>query len=187
MGLFPFFPYLAPVTQRCYMKENTMKHKRWTYLVVAVFLTLMACSLNICGYRQGYERQQLSDTHWIAQEGDTYTFARREGSVLPDSATLRFSRFFGKETLWTVEVERQGYLHIAYSIISGQGPFEVVLVQKATDQVIRVAKLGTAEKRFYLEKGTYLVKILGYDASGSVTMALSYPQGISSKVSTMRF
>ncbi len=164
-----------------------MKHTRWTYVVIAVFLTLISCSLDICGYRQGYERQQMSDAHWIAQEGDTYTFGRREGKVLSDSATLRFSRFFGKETLWTLEVTKEGYLHIACSIISRHGPFEVVLVQQATSQVIRVAKLGTSEKRCYLEKGTYLIKILGHDASGSVKMALSYPQGTSSKVSTMRF
>jgi len=165
-----------------------MRNKRWSIVAVVVFLTLMSCSLNICGYRQGYEREQMDDTEWIVQAGDTYSFWRRDGNVLPDSAALSFSRFFGKETLWTIEVQQEGYLHIASSIDSPQGPFELVLVQATTKQVIRVAKQqGTTEKRYYLEKGVYMIKILGYDASGSIAITLRYPRGMTSSVSTMGF
>ncbi|NBK20690.1 MAG: hypothetical protein EOM68_01535 [Spirochaetia bacterium] len=165
-----------------------MRNKRWPFVVGVALLAMMSCSLNICGYRQGYEREQLNDTNWIIQSGDSYTFWRREGSVLPDSAALHFSRFFGKETLWTLEVQQEGYLHIASTIDSPQGPFEVVLVQATTKQVIHVAnQQGPTQRRYYLEKGTYTIKILGYDASGSIAITLGYPRGITSTVSTMRF
>jgi len=165
-----------------------MRNKQWLYVTAVVFLTMMSCSLNICGYRQGYVREQLSDTSWIAQTGDTYSFWSREGNVLTDNAALRFSRFFGKETLWTIKVQQEGYLNIASSINSAQGPFELVLVQTTTKQVIRVAKQqGSANGRYYLERGTYAIKILGYDAKGSIAITLCYPQGMTSNVSTMRF
>lgn len=165
-----------------------MKNKRWTYVTVIAFLTLMSCSLNICGYRQGYEREQLGDTDWIAQAGDSYTFWRRNGTVTPHGASLQFSRFFGKETLWTLEVKKEGYLSIACTINSSQGPFEVVLVHTSTKKVIRIAnQQGRVERRYYLEKGIYTIKILGYNASGSVGVTLNHPLGITSSVSTMQF
>ena len=168
--------------------ENGMRGKRWIYVTGVVFMALMSCSLNICGYRQGYEREQLSDSAWIAQSGDTYTYWHREGNILPDRAELQFSRFFGKETLWTIEVHQEGSLHIASTIKSPQGPFAVVLVQSSTKDVLYLAKRqGFSEKGYYLKKGTYTLKILGYDASGSVAITLSCPSGITSKVSTMSF
>ena len=165
-----------------------MSKKKLVFIVAVVFLTSLSCSLNICGYRQDYEREQMSDTNWITQASDTYSYWRREGNVLPNNAVLHFSRFFGKESLWTIEVFQDGYLHITCSISSNQGPFEVVLVQTSTKQVLCVAKQqGPVDTKYFLTKGIYSIKILGYDASGSITMALSYPQGISSNVSTMRF
>lgn len=165
-----------------------MSNKRWACIVGIALLAMMSCSLNICGFRQGYERAQVSDTNWIVQSGDSYTFWRREGSVSPDSAALHFSRFFGKETLWTLEVQQQGYLNIASTVDSPQGPFALVLVQATKKQVIHVANhQGPTQRRYYLEKGTYTIKILGYDASGSIAVTLSYPRGITCSVSTMRF
>ncbi|MDT4761723.1 hypothetical protein [Sphaerochaeta sp. PS] len=165
-----------------------MKNRGRAYIVAFAFLTMMSCSLNICGYRQGYEREQLNDTQWITQAGDSYTFSRREGTVLPNSATLRFSRFFGKETLWTVKVQQAGSLHIGLSIISPQGPFEVVMVETETKRLIRIAQhLGSSENTYHLEKGIYCIKILGYDASGTVAISLRAPHGMVCEVSTMRF
>lgn len=180
--------YLSHTTETCWMKErSSMKHKQWIFVTVVALLSMMSCSLNICGYRQGYAREQLSDANWIAQAGDTYTFWRREGSVLPESAALHFSRFFGRETLLTIDVQKEGYIHVLCSLHSPQGPFEVVLVQPSTKQVIRIAKQqGTVQRDYYLEKGTYTIKILGYDASGSVALTLKYPHGITARVSTMR-
>ncbi|MDY0289688.1 MAG: hypothetical protein RBR15_12755 [Sphaerochaeta sp.] len=165
-----------------------MKHKLWMYAMTAVWLTMMSCSLNICGYTQGYQREQLGDAHWIAQQGDTYTFGRREGSVEESGAAIRFSRFFGRETLWTIDVQHEGYLHLGCSLIKQQGPFEVVLVEQGTDRVIRLASgQGSVEKEVLLEKGTHLIKILGYDAAGKLAITLSYPWGMSVRVSSMRF
>ncbi|MGB4405337.1 MAG: hypothetical protein WBI82_00555 [Sphaerochaeta sp.] len=71
-----------------------MRNIRWVSIAAGVLLTLLSCSLNICGYTQGYEMEQLGATNWIAQSGDTYTYWHRERNIMPNGVDLRLSRFF---------------------------------------------------------------------------------------------
>jgi hypothetical protein len=113
----------------------------------------------------------------------------RNGETSTDGTELYFRGFYGKQSLWELEVWQAGTLFVSIDIDEQlHGRFKVCFVDRATAEVRVLSDVkGNVRKDIYLEVGSYTLLVVGYDAQGSVSINLSLPCGADSAVNGMLF
>ena len=154
-----------------------------------VYLFLSSCSLVIHDHANQYDLANYSSDAWIARIGDSYSFMFRHGETSTDRTEFCFRGFYGKQSLWDLEVKQAGTLFVSIDIDEQlRGRFKVCLVDRATAQVLVLSEsTGNIRRNIYLEIGSYTVMVVGYDAQGSVSVSLLLPYGADSAVNSMLF
>lgn len=134
-----------------------------------LFVTVMA------GCAAGQDKQKLfDDDAAIAQDGDSYTFVHRTGSTDSDEAiALAYTDFSGVQTIWTMEVSAPSKVDLAFNSTVETGDFKVVLVtpDKAVFTLLSGTQQGAATQE--LKPGKYAVKLVGRNADGQFSLALT--------------
>lgn len=154
-----------------------------------VFLFLSSCSLVIHDHANQYDLANYSSDTWIARVGDSYSFMFRRGETSSDRTEFCFRGFYGKQSLWELEVEQAGTLFVSIGIDEQlRGRFKVCLVDRTTAKVMVLSEgKGDVRRNIYLEVGSYTVMVVGYDAQGSVSVSLLLPYGADSVVNSLLF
>jgi hypothetical protein len=98
------------------------------------------------------------DDHFIASEGDSFTYFTRNGSF----DHFAFSDFSGTETVCTMVGTQTVTVEINYQI--SKGLFKFVLISPAKE--ITILEQGT--HTLILDEGSYRIKIVGSHAFGKL-------------------
>ncbi len=124
----------------------------------------------------------FDDDSLIVKEGDSYTYKDRLGgfetNLEPDTSriveihiTLEYSKFYGKETFFTITVNEQETMSLnVISTTTGEGRLKFCWIHP--DQSITIIFTNTFIQSLsqVLEVGKNRFALVGYDANGSLTM-----------------
>ena len=111
----------------------------------------------------------------ILEEADSYTYSVRteNNANVANQFDLTFRGFTGKETIFTLNVNRTTSIDIDYLSDVSSGHFKVVIT--TPDSKVFTILTGSDEdnETLSLGEGTYLIMLVGKTAFGSVSMTLS--------------
>ena len=111
----------------------------------------------------------------ILEEADSYTYSVRteNNANVANQFDLTFRGFTGKETIFTLNVNRTTSIDIDYLSDVSSGHFKVVIT--TPDSKVFTILTGSDEdnETLSLGEGTYLIKLVGKTAFGTVSMTLS--------------
>lgn len=139
------------------------------YLLIS-FLCILA--LAGCSGISSKQKNIYANNKQIAEETDTYTYLTRvasEDSIENiNQINLEFSKFYGTDTLWSIESSGKHKLELSYNSEISKGKFKAVLVT-AKEEVLNLFE-GTDEGIIVLDldEGKYRLKIVGKDAKGNI-------------------
>ncbi|KAI7255600.1 hypothetical protein KC345_g11107 [Hortaea werneckii] len=124
-----------------------------------------------CGVKQEQKEMYSSDKA-IAKSGDVYTYGDRTGDVTTETADVGFTKFYGSDTIWTIEAGQESGLTLQVQQALSHGKFKIVLV--TPDGNIVVVKEGSGEGEFKLQlaEGRNAIKFVGSNAKGTVQIQL---------------
>ncbi|PKL10796.1 MAG: hypothetical protein CVV52_16605 [Spirochaetae bacterium HGW-Spirochaetae-8] len=170
-------------------RKKTMRKIVLCIAAAMVFLFFSSCSLVIHDHANQYDLANYQSDSWIARVGDSYSFMYRSGETSTDSTRFCFRGFYGKQSLWNIEVAQAGTLFVSVDIDEQlRGRFKVCLVDRTTAEVLVLSESkGSVRRNVYLEIGSYTLMVVGYDAQGSVSISLLLPYGADSTVNSMLY
>lgn len=140
-------------------------------LIYTLFVILAMVALSGCGVKQE-QREMYSNDKAIAESGDSYTYRDRTGDVTSETADIGFTKFYGSDTIWTIEAGQESELTLQVQQALSQGKFKIVLV--TPDGKIEVVKEGSGKGEFKLQlaEGRNTIKFAGSNAKGTVHIQL---------------
>jgi hypothetical protein len=151
--------------------------------IAFVFLFLSSCSLTISEHGQ-YDPQNYVNNEWIARVGDSYSFMFRHGETSPTQIHLAFRGFYGKQSIWNLEIGSDGVLYTSMTVDQNlRGRFKVCLIDRTTAEVTILSETtGSVRKNIYLNAGSYTLIMVGHGAQGTLDMSMLLPYGAQSFV-----
>jgi len=168
----------------CLLLGRKTMRKLIKFTVIAfAFLFMSSCSLTISEHGQ-YDPQNYVNNEWIARVGDSYSFMYRHGETSPTQTHLAFRGFYGKQSIWNLEIGHSGVLYTSMTVDQNlKGRFKVCLINLATAEVTILSETtGSVRKNIYLNAGSYTVMIVGHGAQGVLDMSMLLPYGAESVV-----
>lgn len=133
---------------------------------------LALLALAACAGRNGYQMSIYNDDAKIAKQGDSYTFANCVGDTDNTGASLEFSGFSGKQTLWEIETDSEGALTLDADVALKSGEFKLCLVDP--DGAITVLSEGEAvgEIPVAVAEGVSHIVMVGSSAKGQLEVTI---------------
>ena len=148
---------------------------RISRLLLTSFILLFCInSLTGCTGNNGL-RSIYSDNKRLTSQGDSYSFGNRIGDTKAELTELEYSRFFGADTIFFIEVEKSGEIRIDYDSVLSKGKFKAVIISP-DDEVLNVfeheGKGDTQQGTYTLNArpGVYRLKIVGDNATGKLKL-----------------
>ena len=157
-----------------------MKHILFCAALLVSVMGFSACTNCPITDTGRFNRNQYHDDGWIAQTGDTYSYRSKVGSVRNDVLDFDVRNFYGRETVWTLQLASAGTLGVDARFVLSDGALcKLCLVDKGTQAVTTLAEAGrTLPTSFALSAGSYSIKLVGYGAGGSIQVNLDAPAGL---------
>ncbi len=146
-------------------------------LVLALSGFLTACSV---GEKQ---RALYDDEGQFVKTGDSYSFFRKNGEIDERQMALSCQRFYGMQTVWEVNAEEEGLLKVNYDCQLKRGKLKVVVITPELDVMHLFEQCGKGSREITLSEGKYVVRIVGKNANGKVSMQLEHGENVSIGVS----
>ncbi len=144
-----------------------MKNK----VCLGFFLLLLLVTFNGCTLDTG-KADIYNDNEKIARDGDNYTYVGRNESGSKNEITVKYGKFSGAETIWTIESEGNSEVIIKYDSKVESGDFKGVLInpQKHIEDILVGTESG--EKTIKLTEGKYRFKFVGDKAKGEIEISI---------------
>ncbi|MGI6451663.1 MAG: hypothetical protein ACOX3R_15790 [Desulfitobacteriia bacterium] len=140
-----------------------------TSLILLASLILCAFVLAGCSIGEG-KGTIYDDAQRIAGDGDSYSFYQRIGKTSQKYLAIEYSRFYGVQTIWVWKNEQEREIAVDYDSQVKSGKFKVVIVTPE-GQIINIAEQnGQGSFKLVASRGKYSLKIVGYDAKGTVRL-----------------
>lgn len=125
------------------------------------------------------QKAMYDNNSYIAQQGDTYTYMTSIGhSEQKDTLDMTYQRFYGSETIWTLNASKPGEIRIKYDSKVKEGRFKAVLISPSKNVLTIVNANKVGNYKYTLQEGEYRIKIIGDNAYGNIRMKLSTGAGI---------
>jgi hypothetical protein len=142
-----------------------------------IVLILLVGLVSGCSQLNSYQAGIYDDDAKIANQGDSYTFGNRLGSIKETSLHLEFSGFYGKQTVWTIEANENGIVWLDVEIALDSGKFKLCRVD--ADHRVDVIAEGEIDKVIQAEvtRGKNTFVIVGKNAKGEVEIGILNPSG----------
>lgn len=95
-----------------------------------------------------------------------------------DKIDIKYSGFYGTDTVWTLESKQEGEVAFEYNSIVISGDFKAVVInpKNEVDTILTGNKQGN--KTLKLENGKYIFKIVGRNAKGEATISVNGNQNV---------
>jgi hypothetical protein len=132
------------------------------------------------GCSERFTKENCDNPDWIYQIGDSYSYQVRDSTVQGDSINIDFKGFYGRDTVWEIISNHNVLMPYELDISDVHATvFKVVVVHEGTGEVRTIYQRGTdGPGLIALSPGKHTVKLIGYDARGSLYMKLSVPPGV---------
>ncbi|MHC1734727.1 MAG: hypothetical protein AB9921_03555 [Erysipelotrichaceae bacterium] len=146
-----------------------------------ILLILLIGFVSGCSQLNSYQAGIYDDDAKIANQGDSYTFGNRLGSIKETSLHLEFSGFYGKQTVWTIEANENGIVRLDVEIALDSGKFKLCRVD--ADHRVDVIAEGEIDKVIQAEvtRGKNTFVIVGKNAKGEIDVKIQNSDDFSIK------
>ncbi|KNY26049.1 hypothetical protein [Pseudobacteroides cellulosolvens] len=152
--------------------------KKLVLIIALTFVTFISG----CSSASTEQKNTYGDNKLIQKEGDSYSFFDRIGDQDDSKLNIKYSRFYGAETIWNINVEKQGELKFQLNSEVDKGKFKGVIISQKNE----ITTIFEGEKKgshsIILPEGMYRFKIVGYDANGKVDVELKLDENMRSTV-----
>ena len=149
-----------------------------------LFITILVLLSSLVGCSVDQNLKSLyNDNKKIAATGDSYSFMNRVGDTKDKTIEVKYSKFYGDETIWIFDVVKQGEIKVDFDSSIDSGKFKVVMITPL-DEVVNVFEHqkdeGSQQGRSTIsaDLGRYRLKIIGDNASGEFKMEVDLSDGI---------
>jgi hypothetical protein len=143
---------------------------------VALVLLVAATVLSSCIFPE-YDPELFNDDEWIASQGDRYSYVHRTVESSPSALDIRFSGFYGKHSLWSLDASPCAVVRVAVDVAGDlRGRFKVCII--APDKTVSVLASGSglSTQAVKLQPGAGAIVIVGDGASGTASIRLDSEQ-----------
>lgn len=139
--------------------------------LVIVFSLLMSLMFILSGCAVSeFQKTVYNDDSKIVKQADSYNFRSRVGTTTNEKSEIKFTTFYGMDTLWSIEAKEEAAITVEYELKIEKGNFKIVLIGP-DNKVITITDGGKSGKQeLKLQKGNSRIKIVGKDAKGQVKM-----------------
>lgn len=148
------------------------KRSRWS-----VWGVLLLCLvIGGCGARTSAAQVSVyNDSAKIAGEGDSFTFADKQGANDANGGKLSYRGFSGMLTVWSLDNPKSdtGSLKVSWKLSASKG--KTKLVYLPPDGTVQVLAEGEGEGEITLDvpSGASRIKLVGQKAKGSLSVELT--------------
>lgn len=115
----------------------------------------------------------------LVKESDSYSYNNDVQNIYKDKADIRFSSFYGDDTIWIMKADKDNTVDIKYAINISSGKFKLILIDPNDKVTVICEGSGNSSKTLDLPKGKNRIKIVGSAAKGKVSMELELGDGVS--------
>lgn len=139
-----------------------------------LFLVLCITMLNLTGCRiaSDYQKSLYNDNSKIVKEADSYNYLKRVINIKGDNTNITFDRFYGMDTIWTIDADVDGTIKIDYDADIKNGSFKTVIITPNNEVNLVFENSQSGSKEFSVKKGKNRIKIIGSAARGKINFTL---------------
>lgn len=153
------------------------------YLIIPLLCVLIA--LAGCSGVSSKQKNIYTNNKQIAEQADTHTYLSRVASKNSNGKinqiNLEFTKFYGTDTLWTIESKRKDELELSYNSEIIGGKFKAVLVSSNGEVLNLFEGRDEGIVVIDLDEGKYRLKIVGQDAKGKMQIDIEEKPNIKLK------
>jgi hypothetical protein len=136
-------------------------------LLISLMLYLTGCSVS------DYQKSIYDDDSKIASQADSYNFRSRSGNTSNEKTEVKFGAFYGADTLWTINANKDSVLTVEYDVKLEKGDFKVVLIDPDNKIIAIVSGQKAGEQEVKVKSGNSRIKIVGKNAKGQVKINIT--------------
>lgn len=140
-----------------------------------LFLLLSVTVLNLTGCKNitDYQKSVYNDNSKIVKEADSYNYLKRVGNAKGNNASITFDRFYGMDTIWTIDADEDGAIKIDYDADIKNGSFKTVIITPNNVVNLIFENSQSGSKEISVKKGKNRIKIIGSDARGEIDFTIT--------------
>jgi hypothetical protein len=171
---FHSFPSYCKVIILKYDVSDVMEvagMKRVSRILLLVFC-MSALMLSGCKKITDYQKSIYNDNSKIAKEADSYNYLKRISNIKENNANIIFDRFYGMDTIWTIDAEKEGTITINYKSEIKSGSFKAVIIAPDNEVNLIFENSQSDKKDFLIKEGKTRIKIIGNEAKGELNLNL---------------
>lgn len=147
-------------------------------IVLCIGLLFLAGIISVFAFDDG-KNSIYNDEQKISANKDNYTFEDKiEARISSNQIDMTYSGFSGMNTIWVIEVKEYSEIEFNLDSTVSIGEFKVVLInnQREIKNIVEGTEKG--DKTIKLEKGKYIVKLVGRKAAGKINLSIHKNQNI---------
>ena len=155
---------------------KSIRLNRFTAFILLFAAILLVSSLYGCGTSE--DKINIYDNNGkIAQEGDSFSFFNRTGETDNKNMDIQYPKFYGVQTIWSLNVEKENEVNIDFDSRVSSGDFKAVIVTPEHEVISFAESSGKGTQKIQAQKGKYSIKIVGRNAKGHIKFDLSAGEG----------
>ena len=146
-----------------------------------LFLLLPIFTFVFVGCTNNSDKEGIYDSDELQLEvADSYSYSLRddESENVANQIDLSFRGFIGRDTIWSLNVSQNTDILLTYDSDLRSGEFKVILITPGNEihTILTMSDQGT--KTITFPEGVYLIKFIGRNAFGSLSMSIETIQGV---------
>ena len=145
-------------------------------LVGIVALATMDSQGNITGNGM-YDKNGM-----IGNDSDSHSYRGYDQNTLKNGFTLKFSGFYGCDTIWLIDAAQPGQIRVDYDSNIESGRFKVILVSPEHEVAVIAESSKKGSAPLHLKQGEYRLKIVGDNARGNIKASIKAAPGITAEL-----
>ena len=150
--------------------------KRFKILKLLFIVVLLSTIQYGCSVSE--EKKTIFDNNdKIVQEGDSFYFLNRVGETNEKYTDIEYSKFYGVQTIWVIQSEKQSEILLNVNSKVKNGGFKVVLVTPEQEGINIVEQNNKGTYKINVPEGKYSIKIVGKNAYGRIRVDLEAAVG----------
>lgn len=141
-------------------------------IIIAVMVSILVMTMLTGCNPSEYQKSIYGQNSFIAKQGDSYTYKNNIGKTTKDELDRTFERFYGMETIWTIDANEEDTLNVEFDSKVENGEFKIVFIdaENKVSKIFEGSNKGTAEIR--IQKGKSRIKVVGKDAKGEIKLRI---------------
>lgn len=142
--------------------------KAWFLVLISVCMIF----LYGCSSASKDQKNMYDDDSLIQRDGDSFNFSKRSGDTNNSKMEVEFAEFYGCETIWNIEVSKQGEIKFDFDSKVNSGEFKGVLISEENEITTIFEGIKQGSHMIIVPNGKYRFKIVGNSTSGKVKVDL---------------